>query len=87
MKIEFTVEFIQWVLTKFKLPIMKTLVKESGWGYDAIIYKWKKTGVPEQLITILQEKLVVQKLMGKVSCEQTLNMEDLFKEYQNLQTN
>ncbi len=77
------IKFIEWILRKFHLPSIREFISDVGWN-KTTIKNWKKSGTPKALTTIIQDKLIIIKIMGKVSCEQSVNLDDLFKEYKNL---
>ena len=81
MKLIMTYDFVKWVLSKFELMSILNFAKEGGWK-QAAIYGWRTRGIPKSLLALLQERLVNLKITGKISCEQSINLDDLFKEYQ-----
>ena len=79
MKSKFTYNFVMWVLAKFHLPTLQNFATSNGFG---AVYGWKTRGLPKGLFPFLQEKLINLKSMGNVNCKQSVNLDDLFEEYQ-----
>jgi len=81
MKNKFTYDFIIWVLAKYKLSNLVSFANNAGWEKNTV-YGWKTRGLPTPLLCLLQEKLINLRTMGRISCCQNVNLDDLFKEYQ-----
>ena len=77
----FTYDFIVWALGRFVRSSLPEFAKSAGWDKNTV-YSWKNRGVPKSLLVILEERLINLKITGKISCEQSINLDDLFKEYQ-----
>ena len=72
--------FLEWTLRRYQLPPLPLFVEDVGWKKDAI-YHWNRIGVPEKFRTILQDRIFIQTLSGRVPVSENKNLEDLLKQY------
>ncbi len=78
---KYTHEFLSWACVEFKLAhSLRALTIECGWSGDAA-QKRSRCGYTIPFLLWFQDKLLINKLLGKVEADRSIHMEDLLQEY------
>ncbi len=75
------INFLEWVIKKYKLAkSLAYFCLDVKWSFAAKCH-WNDKGIPDKFIGVLQDKITILALTGKIPMEENRSLKDLLEEY------